>query len=160
MRTEGSTATSSLSGRSGSFSHGHNLLDRRPPHAPSPSSCVDAANGDDDCSFATASTRSTLGLDSDSDDGSQFDEQDNLCEFQNDSKEEDDDDYQPPVDFLRHKTSHTTQEPTGLSVPEQQRGKMFISPHCCCFAMRSTSSANKQTNKIIKSNADKRSIRP
>jgi len=75
MRTEGSTATSSLSGRSGSFSHGHNLLDRRPPHAPSPSSCVDAANGDDDCSFATASTRLTLGLDSDSDDGSQLDEQ-------------------------------------------------------------------------------------
>jgi len=98
MRTEASTATSSLSSRSGSFTHGHNLLDRRPPRAPSPSSCADAAISNDDCSFAAASMRSTLGLDSDSDDVSQLDEQDDLHEHQSDSEEEEDDDCRPHVE--------------------------------------------------------------
>jgi len=97
MRTEASTATSCLSSRS-AMHQGQSLLDRRPPCAPSPRNCPDAANSDDDCSFAAASTRSTIGLDSDSDDGSQLDEEDNLYEAEDDSEEDDDDECRPHVE--------------------------------------------------------------
>ena len=97
MRTEASTATSSLSSRS-AMPHGHSLLDRRPPRAPSPTNDPDAAHSDDDCSFTTASTRSTLGLDSDSEDGSQLDEEDNLYEAEDDSEEDEEDECRPHVE--------------------------------------------------------------
>jgi len=99
MRTEASTAMSSLSSRSAmfSFSSSQSLRDRRPPIAPSPTTDADAAESDDDASVTTASTRSTLALDSDSEDGSQLDENDNMHDDYS-SEDELEDDCRPHVE--------------------------------------------------------------
>ena len=82
LRTEASTI-SSLSSRSM-----HALTDRRVPQPPNPSECEDAAVSDDDCSVGTSSTRSSLNVDSDSDDGDDLDEEDNAYEHHSDDEEE------------------------------------------------------------------------
>ena len=53
----------------------------------------DAAKSDDDCSVGTASTRSSMCIESDSDDGSDIDEEDNAYENSQDTDDEDDEEF-------------------------------------------------------------------
>jgi len=86
LRTEASTI-SSLS--SHSLLTGTVLTDRRPQRPPSPSECKNVAKSNDDHSVGAASTRFTTQLDSDSNDGSELDEEDNVYKDLNDSDAKD-----------------------------------------------------------------------
>jgi len=80
LMTEASTI-SSLSSRSGPSARSlsscaTSLMDRRPPRAPSPRNCHTAPYSDEDCATVTTATRTTR-IESDSEDGSELDEEDN-----------------------------------------------------------------------------------
>jgi len=79
LRT-GTSTLSSLSSRSATT-----ILERR---TVAPSVTDDAAPSDDDCSVGTSSARSSMHVESDSDDGSDLDKEDNACENLSDGDED------------------------------------------------------------------------
>ena len=82
----GTSTMSLLSSRSANAA----CLDR---HSQQPCVSDDAAPSDDDCSVGASSARSSLQLESDSDDGSDVNEEDNACKNCSDDDDEDNEEF-------------------------------------------------------------------